>query len=154
MLFQIGYTPRGGVEADASARLVRPDPVPGSPSPDARTRRRRGPGPAGPAGASGYAVSPDGRAVASVTSADHGDVLELVARNLVTGRRNTIVMATRPDPEANNWPPGVLSLTWAPDDVHLAVQFQLTAACSPSCCSRVVVSCAEQENPPRSRDAF
>jgi hypothetical protein len=27
-LFQIGYTPRGGVEADASARLVRPDPRP------------------------------------------------------------------------------------------------------------------------------
>ena len=80
------------------------------------------------AGATGYAVSPDGRAVASVISADHGDVLELVARNLVTGRRNTIVMATKPDPDANNWPPGVLGLTWAPDDVHLAVQFQLTAA--------------------------
>ena len=80
------------------------------------------------AGATGYAVSPDGRAVASVISADHGDALELVARNLVNGRRNTIVMATRPDPEANNWPPGVLDLTWAPDDVHLAVQFQLTAA--------------------------
>jgi hypothetical protein len=27
-LFQIGYTPRGSVEADASARLVRPDPRP------------------------------------------------------------------------------------------------------------------------------
>ena len=80
------------------------------------------------AGATGYAVSPDGRAVASVISADRGDVLELVARNLVTGRRNTIVMATKPDPDANNWPPGVLGLTWAPDDVHLAVQFQLTAA--------------------------
>jgi hypothetical protein len=80
------------------------------------------------AGATGYAVSPDGRAVASVISADHGDVIELVARNLVTGRRHTIILATRPDPEANNWPPGVLNLTWAPDDVHLAVQFQLTAA--------------------------
>lgn len=80
------------------------------------------------AGATGYAVSPDGRAVAAVISADHGDVLELVARNLVTGRRHTIVLVTRPDPDANNWPPGVLSLTWAPDDVHLAVQFQLTAA--------------------------
>jgi hypothetical protein len=80
------------------------------------------------AGATGYAVSPDGRAVASVISADHGDVIELVARNLVTGRRHTIILATRPDPEANNWPPDVLNLTWAPDDVHLAVQFQLTAA--------------------------
>ena len=80
------------------------------------------------AGATGYAVSPDGRAVASVISADHGDVVELVARNLVTGRRNTIIMATKPSPQANNWPPGVFGLTWAPDDVHLAVQFQLTAA--------------------------
>ncbi|HLM88111.1 MAG TPA: hypothetical protein VK284_03640 [Streptosporangiaceae bacterium] len=80
------------------------------------------------AGASDYAVSPDGRAVASVISADHGDVVEVVARNLVTGRQNTIIMATKPSPGANNWPPGVLGLTWAPDDVHLAVQFQLTAA--------------------------
>ena len=80
------------------------------------------------AGTSDYAVSPDGRAVAYVTGADHGDVVELVARSLVTGRRNTIIMATRPDPDANNWPPGVFGLTWAPDDVHLAVQFQLTAA--------------------------
>jgi len=81
-----------------------------------------------PAGASGYAVSRDGRAVAYVTSADHGDVLELVARNLVAGRRNTIIMATKPDPRANNWPPNVSGLAWAPDDVHLAVQFQPTAA--------------------------
>jgi hypothetical protein len=80
------------------------------------------------AGASDYAVSPDGRAVAYVTSADHGDVVEVVARNLVTGRRNTIIMATKPSPGANNWPPGVFGLTWAPDDVHLAVQFELTAA--------------------------
>jgi hypothetical protein len=80
------------------------------------------------AGATGYAVSPDGRAVASVISADHGDVVELVARNLVTGRRNTIIMATKPSPQGNNWPPNILSLTWAPDDVHLAVQFQLTGA--------------------------
>jgi hypothetical protein len=79
-------------------------------------------------GASDYAVSPDGRAIAYVISADHGDVIELVARNLATGRRNTIIMATKPSPEANNWPPGVFGLTWAPDDVHLAVQFQLTAA--------------------------
>jgi len=27
-LFQIGYTPRASVEADASARLVGPDPCP------------------------------------------------------------------------------------------------------------------------------
>jgi hypothetical protein len=80
------------------------------------------------AGASDYAVSPDGRAVAYVIGADHGDDVEVVARNLVTGRRNTIIMAARPDPGANNWPPGVFGLTWAPDDVHLAVQFQLTAA--------------------------
>jgi len=79
------------------------------------------------AGASGYAVSPDGRAVAYVISADHGDVLELVTRNLVTGRQNTIIMATKVSP-GNNWPPSVSSLTWAPDDVHLAVQFELTAA--------------------------
>lgn len=76
----------------------------------------------------GYAVSPDGRAVAYVISADHGDVLELVAQNLATGRQNTIILATKPDPDANNWPPGISSLTWAPDDVHLAVQFYPTAA--------------------------
>ena len=33
-LFQIGYTPRGGAEADASARLVRPDPRPRTPGRD------------------------------------------------------------------------------------------------------------------------
>jgi len=33
-LFQIGYTPRGGVAADASARLVRPDPRPRTPGRD------------------------------------------------------------------------------------------------------------------------
>ena len=31
---------------------------------------------------------------------------------------------------ANNWPPEVSGLTWAGDDAHLAVQFQLTAAIS------------------------
>ncbi len=82
------------------------------------------------AGASDYAVSPDGQAVAYVTGTDHGDVVELVARNLVTGRWNTIILATRPDPGARNWPPGVFGLTWAPDDMHLAVQFELTAAIS------------------------
>ncbi len=82
------------------------------------------------AGASDYAVSPDGRAVAYVTSADHGNLVEVVARNLATGRRNTIRMTARPDPAADNWPPEISGLTWAPDDVHLAVQFQLTAAIS------------------------
>jgi hypothetical protein len=61
-----------------------------------------------------------------VTSTDR--TVEIVARNLATGRRNIIVLATRPDPRANNWPPEVSSLTWAGDDAHLAVQFQLTAA--------------------------
>jgi hypothetical protein len=79
-------------------------------------------------GASGYAVSPDGQAVAYVTGADHGNAVEVAVRNLATGKRNTIILATRPDARANNWPPGVSGLTWAPDDVHLAVQFQLTAA--------------------------
>jgi hypothetical protein len=80
------------------------------------------------AGASGYAVSPDGRTAAYVISADHGNITEVLARNLATGRQNTIIMATKPAPGANNWPPGVFGLSWAPDDVHLAVQFQLTAA--------------------------
>ena len=87
-----------------------------------RVRVTGGPAQLVQAGATGYAVSPDGRAVAYVVSADHGDVLELVVRNLVTGRQNTIVMASKPSPQANNWPPDITSLTWAPDDVHLAVQ--------------------------------
>jgi hypothetical protein len=101
----------------------------GSPSPAIwRVRVTGGPAQLVQAGATGYAVSPDGRAVASVISADHGDVLELVARNLVSGQRNTIILATRPDPKANNWPPDISGLTWAPDDVHLAVQISVTAA--------------------------
>jgi hypothetical protein len=80
------------------------------------------------AGASDYAVSPDGRAVAYVISGLHLDVAEIVARNLVTGRQNTIIMATEGMPDANNWPPGISGLTWAPDDTHLAVQFYPTAA--------------------------
>jgi hypothetical protein len=80
------------------------------------------------AGARDYAASPDGRAVAYVTSTDR--TVEIVARNLATGRRNTIVLATRPDPRSNNWPPEASGLTWAGDDEHLAVQFQLTAAIS------------------------
>jgi hypothetical protein len=80
------------------------------------------------AGASDYAVSPDGRAAAYVTSTDR--TVEIVVRNLATSRRNTIVLATRPDPRSNNWPPEASGLTWAGDDAHLAVQFQLTAAIS------------------------
>ena len=93
-----------------------------------RVRVTGGPAQLVQAGAEGYAISPDGHAVAALISADHGNVLEIVARNLVTGRKHTIVMATKPDPRANNWPPGITSLSWAPDDVHLAVQFSLTAA--------------------------
>jgi hypothetical protein len=80
------------------------------------------------AGAVDYAVSPDGHAVAYVISGLHLDVAEIVVRNLVTGRQNTIIMAAKPSPGANNWPPGISGLTWAPDDTHLAVQFSLTAA--------------------------
>ena len=101
----------------------------GVPSPAIwRVRLTGGPAQLVRAGAAGYAISPDGHAVASMISTDHGNVLEVVARNLVTGRQHTIVMATKPDPRANNWPPGITSLSWAPDDVHLAVQFSLTAA--------------------------
>jgi hypothetical protein len=93
-----------------------------------RVRVTGGPAQLVQAGYTPSAVSPDGRVKASVVSADHGDVVELVARNLVTGRQNTIIMATNPDGNANNWPPGISSLSWAPDDTHLAVQFTLTAA--------------------------
>ena len=100
---------------------------PGSPEPAIwRVRVTGGPPQLVQAGASDYAVSPDGRAVAYVTSTDR--TVEIVARNLATGQRNTIVLATRPAPRANNWPPEVSGLTWAGDDAHLAVQFQLTAA--------------------------
>jgi hypothetical protein len=78
--------------------------------------------------ASDYAVSPDGRAVAYVISGLHLDVAEIVTRNLITGRQNTIIMATEGMPDANNWPPGISGLTWAPDDTHLAVWFYPTAA--------------------------
>jgi hypothetical protein len=126
---------------------IAPEPAPGSRGPGPRGSASHGPAsrePASPgpaiwrvrvtggqaqlvqAGASDYAVSPDGRAVAYVTSTDR--TVEIVARNLATGRRNTIVLATRPDPRANNWPPEVSGLTWAGDDAHLAVQVQLTAA--------------------------
>ena len=118
------------------------DPIALEPGPRTREPSTRGPGTPGPAiwrvrvtggppqlvqaGASDYAVSPDGRAVAYVTSTDR--TVEIVARNLATGQRNTIVLATRPAPRANNWPPEASGLTWSGDDAHLAVQFQLTAA--------------------------
>jgi hypothetical protein len=82
------------------------------------------------AGATDYAVSQDGRDIAYVTGADHGRVVEVVARNLVTGKRNTIVMATDPCGCYNNFPPNIGELSWAPDDVHLAVTYQETAAIS------------------------
>jgi hypothetical protein len=82
------------------------------------------------AGATDYAVSQDGRDIAYVTSADHGRVVEVVARNLVSGKRNTIVMATDPCGCYNSFPPNIGELSWAPDDAHLAVTYQATAAIS------------------------
>jgi hypothetical protein len=79
------------------------------------------------AGATDYAVSPDGRAVAYLIRTDHRDVVSLVARNLVTGRRKTIVMAANLDND-NNYPPGIYDLALAPDDTHLAVQFAPNSA--------------------------
>ena len=77
------------------------------------------------AGAVDYAVSPDGRAIAYVLSGIHrGEVAEIVARNLVTGRQNTIYMGSN----FGNGAPGVSGLSWAPDDTHLAVQSSLSAA--------------------------
>ena len=108
---------------------VNVEPGPGSPGPAIwRVRVTGGRPQLVQAGAGDYAVSPEGRAVAYVTSTDR--TVEIVARNLATGQRNTIVLATRPDPRAGNWPPEVSGLTWAGDDAHLAVQFQLTAAIS------------------------
>jgi len=89
-----------------------------------RVRVTGGPAQLVQAGYTPSAVSPDGRVVASVVSADHGDVVEVVARNLVTGRHNTIIVATSPDQRGQ----GISSLSWAPDDTHLAVQFSQTPA--------------------------
>jgi hypothetical protein len=91
-----------------------------------RVRVTGGPAQLVQAGYSLSAVSPDGRVVASVVSSDHGDVIELVARNLVTGRQNTIIMATNLGQLLQR--PGFFPLTWAPDDTHLAVQFSQTPA--------------------------
>jgi hypothetical protein len=81
------------------------------------------------AGAVDYAVSPDGRAVAYAPRGPGPNwrVSEIVVRNLVTGRQNTIVMATNPDLKYTNGPPGISGLTWAPDDTHLAVTSSLSA---------------------------
>jgi hypothetical protein len=81
------------------------------------------------AGTDDYAVSPDGRAVAYVPRepGPNWRVSEIVVRNLVTGRQNTIVMATNPDGIYTNGPPGISDLTWAPDDTHLAVTYSLSA---------------------------
>jgi hypothetical protein len=91
-----------------------------------RVRVTGGPAQLVQAGYTPSAVSPDGRVVASVVSADHGDVAELVARNLVTGRQNTIIMATNQGQLLQR--PGFSPLTWSPDDTHLAVQFSQTPA--------------------------
>jgi hypothetical protein len=42
-LFHIGYTPRGSVVVGASARLIRPDPVPGRSSATTPRARKREP---------------------------------------------------------------------------------------------------------------
>lgn len=82
------------------------------------------------AGATDYVVSPDGTDIAYVTSTDHGRVVEVVARNLASGKRNTIVMATDLCGCSNNFPPNIGELSWAPDDTQLAVTYQATAAIS------------------------
>jgi hypothetical protein len=80
------------------------------------------------AGTVDWSMSQDGRAVAYVTSNRYREVL--IIRDLGTGQRNTIVIATNPDGDANNWPPGALDLTWSPDDRQLALALQPTAAIS------------------------
>jgi hypothetical protein len=80
------------------------------------------------AGTVDWSMSQDGRAVAYVISDRYRD--ELITRDLGTGQRNTIVIATDPDGEANNWPPNAVDLTWSPDDRQLALALQPTAAIS------------------------
>jgi hypothetical protein len=81
------------------------------------------------AGATDYAISQDGAGIAYVTSADHHRVVELVVKNLVNQKHNTIVLATNPGGD-NNWPPDIEALSWAPDDTQLAVTYNQTAAIS------------------------
>ena len=77
--------------------------------------------------------------VASLTPAKAGRGGDRLA--LLSSRTGALLRWLTPQPQgasdevlsgrdggANNWPPGITSLTWAPDDVHLAVQFSLTAA--------------------------
>jgi hypothetical protein len=80
------------------------------------------------AGAADWSISQDGHAVAYVISNRYRE--ELITRDLVTGQRHTIAIATNPDGTDNNWPPGVRDLTWSPDDRQLAVALQPTAAIS------------------------
>jgi hypothetical protein len=80
------------------------------------------------AGTVDWSMSQDGRAVAYVISNRYRE--ELITRDLGTGQRHTIVIATDPDGAANNWPPSALDLTWSPDDRQLALALQPTAAIS------------------------
>src|SRR5580704_420702 len=80
------------------------------------------------AGTVDWSMSQDGRAVAYVISNRYRE--ELITRDLSTGQRHTIVIATDPDGAANNWPPSALDLTWSPDDRQLALALQPTAAIS------------------------
>jgi hypothetical protein len=82
------------------------------------------------AGASDYAISPNGADIAYVASTAHERVASIVVRNLATGKQNAIVMATDPCGCYNNWPPTINGLSWAPDDAHLAVTVASTAALS------------------------
>jgi hypothetical protein len=75
-----------------------------------------------------WSMSQDGRAVAYVISNRYRE--ELITRDLATGQRNTIMIATNLDGDANNWPPGAQALTWSPDDRQLALALQPTAAIS------------------------
>jgi hypothetical protein len=71
------------------------------------------------AGATDYALSPDGRVAAYVTTADAGQTTELVVSNAVTGQHRTIVRVSYPPGVT---PLGLTNLAWAPDDTHLAVE--------------------------------
>jgi hypothetical protein len=80
------------------------------------------------AGAVEWAMSQDGHVVAYVISSRYRE--ELITRDLVTGRRDTIIIASNPDGNDNNWPPGAGDLSWSPDDAQLALELQPTAAIS------------------------
>jgi len=80
------------------------------------------------AGTAQWAMSQDGHAVAYVISNVYRE--QVITRDLVTGQRNTITIATDPQGDDNNWPPLVTDLTWSPDDAQLALQLAPTAAIS------------------------